>query len=1008
MHMATQVQFRRGTTSEHTSFIGASGEVTVDTTLTTLKVHDGSTAGGIRIAKYSDIAAHTMTFSDTASTSLTLTPGASDIKFKGTSLTPVITGDTLSYNLDSDIIVNSISSTDSAAVLINDNLAITGSLKAEGSTSIQIDDGINVAGNIFSSGDITTNGTLQVNTIESQDSTSVLFSDGITVSGAIKADDSGTINIDDALDVEGVITSGAITSSGVVTGTGFTIGSAAIDETDLEKIDGITNGAGAANKALVLDGSANIASGLAAVTASGVITAAGFTIGSAVINETDLEKIDGITNGAGAANKALVLDGSANIASGLAAVTASGVITAAGFTIGSAVINEAELETIDGVTAGTVAASKAVVVDSDKDITGGRNITLSGTLHTTILDVREINSTDSTAVVINEALEVAGALTSGAITSSGVVTGTGFTIGSAVIDETDLEKLDGITNGAGAANKALVLDASADVASGLAALTASGVITAAGFTIGSAVINETDLEKIDGITNGAGAANKALVLDGSASVASGLAALTASGVVTAAGFTIGSAAIVEAELEMIDGITAGTAAASKALVLDSDKDIGTIRNITSNGTIQFGSLSDGTITATAFVDEDNMSSNSATLIPTQQSVKAYVDNEVGASANINFSDLSSNTGNVAFASEEIVFAGGNGITSAVIAGSNTVTHSLDTIVDLDVISSSDSTFVTVNDGLNVNGNFQTTSGTGLFGGIVTAAGFTIGSAAMNEADLEKIDGITNGAGAANKALVLDGDADVASGLRNLTASGTITGDLTGDVTGNADTATVLATARTLGGVSFNGSANINLPGVNSAGNQNTSGTAALATAVTVTANNTADENVFITFVDGATGTQGIETDTNLTYNPNTNVIASTASAAQYSDLAEKYVSDAQYEPGTVVIFGGDNEVTTTTLSHDTRVAGVVSTAPAYLMNSSLEATYVIDLALTGRVPCKVKGVVAKGDIIVASNVEGVGTKLNTSSYQIGCVIGKALESKDTSDIGVIEVVVGRL
>jgi len=199
-----------------------------------------------------------------------------------------------------------------------------------------------------------------------------------------------------------------------------------------------------------------------------------------------------------------------------------------------------------------------------------------------------------------------------------------------------------------------------------------------------------------------------------------------------------------------------------------------------------------------------------------------------------------------------------------------------------------------------------------------------------------------------------------------------------------------------------------LPGVNSAGNQNTSGTAALATAVTVTANNTADENVFITFVDGATGTQGIETDTNLTYNPNTNVIASTASAAQYSDLAEKYVSDAQYEPGTVVIFGGDNEVTTTTLSHDTRVAGVVSTAPAYLMNSSLEATYVIDLALTGRVPCKVKGVVAKGDIIVASNVEGVGTKLNTSSYQIGCVIGKALESKDTSDIGVIEVVVGRL
>jgi hypothetical protein len=238
-----------------------------------------------------------------------------------------------------------------------------------------------------------------------------------------------------------------------------------------------------------------VASGLAALTASGVVTAAGFTIGSAVIDETDLEKIDGITNGAGAANKALVLDASADVASGLAALTASGVITAAGFTIGSAAINE-----------------------------------------------------------------------------------------------TDLEKIDGITNGAGAANKALVLDGSANVASGLAALTASGVITAAGFTIGSAVIDETDLEKIDGITNGAGAANKALVLDGSANVASGLAALTASGVVTAAGFTIGSASIVEVDLEQIEDITAGTVIASKALVADANIDITGGRNITISGELDAATL----------------------------------------------------------------------------------------------------------------------------------------------------------------------------------------------------------------------------------------------------------------------------------------------------------------------------------------------------------------------------------------------------------------------------------
>jgi hypothetical protein len=96
----------------------------------------------------------------------------------------------------------------------------------------------------------------------------------------------------------------------------------------------------------------------------------------------------------------------------------------------------------------------------------------------------------------------------------------------------------------------------------------------------------------------------------------------------------------------------------------------------------------------------------------------------------------------------------------------------------------------------------------------------------------------------------------------------------GALSGNATTATTLQTARTIGGVSFNGSDNINLPGVNTAGNQNTSGTAAIATEVTISANNSTDETVYITFVDGATGDQGIETDTGLTYNPGTGVLSS--------------------------------------------------------------------------------------------------------------------------------------
>ena len=112
----------------------------------------------------------------------------------------------------------------------------------------------------------------------------------------------------------------------------------------------------------------------------------------------------------------------------------------------------------------------------------------------------------------------------------------------------------------------------------------------------------------------------------------GSSTITTTGAITGGSFVIGSADINENDLESIDGITAGTGAASKALILDSSRNINNINTmnvttLTASGTVSFGSLSDGVITATAFVDEDNMSSDSATLIPTQQSVKAYVDSQ---------------------------------------------------------------------------------------------------------------------------------------------------------------------------------------------------------------------------------------------------------------------------------------------------------------------------------------------------------------------------------------------
>jgi len=135
-----------------------------------------------------------------------------------------------------------------------------------------------------------------------------------------------------------------------------------------------------------------------------------------------------------------------------------------------------------------------------------------------------------------------------------------------------------------------------------------------------------------------------------------------------------------------------------------------------------------------------------------------------------------------------------------------------------------------------------------------------------------------------------------------------------------------------------------------------------------------------------------------------NTVFAVATSAQYADLAENYLGDDEYEPGTVVSFGGAQEITMTLNDNDTAVAGVVSTRPAYSMNSGLTGEYVTAVALMGRVPCQVEGTVIKGALMVAA---GNGRARAESAPAVGTVIGKALEDF-TGDIGTIEIVVGRV
>jgi hypothetical protein len=130
----------------------------------------------------------------------------------------------------------------------------------------------------------------------------------------------------------------------------------------------------------------------------------------------------------------------------------------------------------------------------------------------------------------------------------------------------------------------------------------------------------------------------------------------------------------------------------------------------------------------------------------------------------------------------------------------------------------------------------------------------------------------------------------------------------------------------------------------------------------------------------------------------------TALRALYADLAESYAADAEYEPGTVLSFGGVNEVTVSMQDSDRRVAGVVSTNPSYQMNSGLNSEFVAVIALQGRVPAKVIGPVSKGDMMVSA---GIGNARADADPRTGTIIGKSLENFNGLN-GIIEIAVGRL
>ena len=241
------------------------------------------------------------------------------------------------------------------------------------------------------------------------------------------------------------------------------------------------NSATTSGNSATASGNSATASANSATASANSATASANSATSAAASAADVAKVQGITNGTIAANKAVVVDGNKD-ASSFRNLTASGAVTAGSLVIGSADIAEAELEMLDGITAGTAAASKAMVLDSAKDISGGRNLTISGELDAGSLDISgdiDVDGTTNLDVVdIDGAVNMA---TTALVT--GVLTTTAATIFNGGFASNGNSTVDGtfiptgvVTANAGVVVDTMTLDAATLAATGDLTLDVAGAI----------------------------------------------------------------------------------------------------------------------------------------------------------------------------------------------------------------------------------------------------------------------------------------------------------------------------------------------------------------------------------------------------------------------------------------------------------------------------------------------------------------------------------------------------
>jgi hypothetical protein len=1054
---AYAIQFRRGTTTEHNSFTGLLGEVTVDTTKKTIVVHDGSNAGGSALALEG---AATNTTTGTFSSNVTI-GGTLSVAGNLTMTGHVLPSADVTYDLGS------------SSKQWRDIYVGPGSLYVNGTKVIEDDSGtINITTDINEDLKITTSGTGTLKLISAN---------GINLTGELGAT-SGDLQIGDHIDMNSYL----IKEVATPVSTTDAANKAYVDTTSASAVTGganalsVTTGAFSGNVTmagnLTVSGTTTTINTAQINIADNIIVLNSDATGTATINAgIEVERGDD-------ANKQLIWDETNDrwslSSEDIDASTFIGNLT--GNVTGALTGNSAGVHTGDvtGNITGNITGN--VTGDVTGNVTGN-----SAGVHTGAV---------TGAVTGNVIGNVTGNLTgNSAGVHTGAVTGnvTGNTSGSAgtvtsiaahLLDEDNMASNSATKVASQQSVKAyvdaqiLTEDNTDEIVEGStnlyytdararAAISATGSLAYNSTTgVISFTMNDETVEDIVGgmLTGNTETGITVTYEDSDGTMDFVVASQTDENFTTADHSKLdgieASATADQTDAEIRAGVEAASdsnvftdADHSKLNAIESTADVTDGTNVAAAGAVM---ESDATTAAMSMVvDEDNMVSNSATKLATQQSIKAYAD--AGDSSTLSSAQSYADTAEAdavttaaaaaeakdvarmttsdayADASEAAAIASAESkdiarmVTSDAYADASEAaavsTASADATSKANAAQSAAVSTASADATSKANAAQSAAEATASADATAKVAVLTAGASASLDTLLEIANVMATDTELSNAIAALNHDSlsgFVANEHIDWTADQGATNVHAGNYTDTNTTYSVGDGGLTQ--INFTSADNSKLDGIAASAtnvtnnNQITNGAGYITgyTNTTYTAGNGLGLSGTVFSMDGQyTGDFTVSGDITAQGGDVTATrFNGTATYALYADLAERYAADAPYEEGTVVMFGGEAEVTSAQGYGSTKIAGVVSTKPAFAMNEAAGNSETHPyIALQGRVPCKVMGTVSKGDMLVASEVSGIATAWtdSTTDPRMTAYVGIAIEDKTTDAVGYIEVKVGK-